>query len=190
MTSLLVLAVLFGIVAIWFVRSQADSCRWRQPPEPHRYTARARGHATYFSAICQAMSSADFQFLAHRAPAKLARRVHRERQRIAVQYAKHLRREFRGLLRLARIAGTLSPDARRVKKLERLRLATQFSWHYHILVFALYSGLLLLSQLQGLTTLVSHAAIRLDTVTKQLGERAVIASELASSLDRRRLDLV
>lgn len=148
-----------------------------------------RRHATYLPVICQAMSPADFRFLAARVPVKLVRKAHKERQRIAMLYLTELRREFRGLQRLARAIAALSPEVRAAQEFERFRLTAQFSWRYQIVLLALYSGLLLLPQLCGLSVIVSELAVRLEAATQELGERAALAAELASSLDRRGLDL-
>jgi hypothetical protein len=118
----------------------------------------ARHHATYLGVIRQAMSEEDFDFLSSRGPLPLARRAHRERQRIAMLYLRELRADFQRLLRLAGRLG-------------------------------LYAGLLLLPQLSGLSVMVSELAFRLELAMKELGDRAEVAAELASTLDRRGLDV-
>ena len=70
----------------------------------------ARQHATYFGLIRQAMSHEDFEFLAARAPVRLVRRAHQERQRIALLYIENLRADFQRLLRLASVITVLSPE--------------------------------------------------------------------------------
>src|SRR5260370_10465559 len=69
-----------------------------------------RRHATYLPVIRQAMAASDFEFLASRAPNGLARRAHRERQRIAMLYLADLRADFDDLLRLAPVVPVLSPE--------------------------------------------------------------------------------
>jgi hypothetical protein len=148
-----------------------------------------RCHATYLPVIRQAMASNDFEFLATRAANGLVRRTHRDRQRIARLYLADLRADFEKLLRLARLIAVLSPQAGASHEFEPLRLSLQFSWRYRLAVLALYLGPLLLPQISGLSQMVCALATRMDSAMTELGERAAVAANLASSLDRRRLDL-
>ena len=147
-----------------------------------------RQHATYFGVIRQAMSEEDLEFLAMRGPIRLVRRAHKERQRIALLYLAELRSDFHRLLRLARVIAVLSPEVAASHEFERLRLTIRFSWRYQMVLVGLYAGLLLLPQLSGLSQIVSELAFRMEAAMKELGERAAIAAELASSLNRSGLD--
>lgn len=147
-----------------------------------------RQHATYFSVIRQAMSDEDFEFLSARGPGRLVRRTHKERQRIAILYLANLRADFQRLLRLARVIAVLSPEIAVSHEFERLRLTVRFFWRYQMVVLGLHAGLLLLPQLGGLSQMVNELAFHMEKAMKELGERAAIASELASTLNRRGLD--
>ena len=148
----------------------------------------ARPHATYLPVIRQAMSAQDFAFLESRAQGSAVRRAHRERQRIAILYLADLRADFQRLLRLARVIAVMSPEVAASHEFERLRLSVQFSLLYGIVLAALHSGWLLMPQLSGLSAMVSDLAYRMEASMKELGERAAIAIELTSTLNRRRLD--
>ncbi|HXN52711.1 MAG TPA: hypothetical protein VN943_12315 [Candidatus Acidoferrum sp.] len=148
-----------------------------------------RQPATYFGVIRQAMSGEDFEFLAARAPMRLVRRAHKERQRIAMLYLADLRADFQRLLRLARVIAVLSPEVAASHEFERLQLSMRFSWRYRMVLLGLYAGLLFLPQLNGLSQMVSELAFRLESAMKELGERAAVAAELASTLNRRGLDM-
>jgi hypothetical protein len=148
----------------------------------------ARQHATYFGVIRQAMSGEDFEFLAARGPSRLVRRAHKERQRIAILYLANLRADFDRLLHLARVIAVLSPEIAVSHEFERLRLTVRFFWRYQMVLLGLYAGLLLLPQLGGLSQMVSELAFRMESAIKELGERAAVAAELASTLNRRGLD--
>lgn len=148
-----------------------------------------RPHATYFGVIRQAMSEEDFDFLAARGPLRLVRRTHKERARIAMLYLTELRADFHRLLRLARVIAVLSPEVAASHEFERLRLTLRFSWRYRMVRLGLYAGLLFLPQLSGLSTMVSELAFRMEVAMKELGDRAAVAAELASSLNRRGLDV-
>src|SRR5216683_3795477 len=111
----------------------------------------ASQHTTYFAVIRQAMSHEDFEFLAARAPVRLVRRAHQERQRIALLYIENLRADFQRLLRLASVITVLSPEIAASHEFERLRLSVRFSWRYRIVLLGLYAGHLLMPQLSGLS---------------------------------------
>ena len=149
----------------------------------------ARPHATYFGVIRQAMSQQDFEFLATRGPLRLVRRTHKERARIAMLYLAELRADFQRLLRLARVIAVLSPEVAASHEFERLRLTLRFSWRYRMVRLGLYAGLLFLPQLSSLSTMVSELAFRMEVAMKELGDRAAVAAELASTLNRRGLDV-
>lgn len=149
----------------------------------------ARRHATYFGVIRQAMSEEDFEFLATRASVPSLRRAHRERQHIAMLYLADLRTDFRRLLHLARVIAVLSPDVAASRECERLRLTLGFSWRYRMVGLGLSAGVLLFPQLRALSQMVNELAVRMDLAMKELGQRAAIAAELASTLNRRGLDM-
>lgn len=148
-----------------------------------------RPHATYFGLIHRAMSQDDFKFLAARSSGPAMRRAHRERRRIALLYLADLKADFRRLLRLARVIAVLSPETAAAHEVERIRLSMRFFLRYQIVLFGLYAGLLWLPQLSVLSQMVSELAFRMESAMKQLGERAAAAAELASTLNRRGLDV-
>ena len=176
------------LLLLWLLRSpqQQDATL---PAAPASFEESGRRHPTYFPVIRQAMSPADLGFLAERGSVGLVRRAHRERQRIALLYLAELRRDFEHLLHLARVIAVLSPEIKATHEFERLRLSLQFSLHYQVVLWSLRCGLLLLPQLSGLSVMVSELAARLEGAMTELGERAALAAELASSLNRRGLDL-
>jgi hypothetical protein len=186
--------LIFGAVAIvllalsWALRSPkrggpADVSSIATIDEP------VRQHATYFGVIRQAMSEEDFDFLTARGPLPLVRRAHKERQRIAMLYLGELRADFRRLLRLAAVIAKLSPEVAASHEFARLRVSLRFFWRYRMVRLGLYAGLLLLPQLSGLSLMVSELAFRLELAMKELGDRAAVAAELASTLDRCGLDV-
>jgi hypothetical protein len=187
------LIVLIGVVAVlltllfWAARAPKPG---NPPNTPNLECIEepSRQHATYFGVIRQAMSEEDLAFLASRGPVRLVRRAHKERQRIAMLYLAELRTDFERLLRLARVIAVLSPQVAAAHEFERLRLTVRFSWRYRMVLLGLYAGLLLLPQLSGLSQIVSELAFRMETAMKDLGERAAVAAELASTLNRGGLD--
>jgi hypothetical protein len=142
-----------------------------------------RRHATYFALIRQAASPADLEFLARRGSPQIARRVQRERRRVALLYLTHLREDFQRLLRLARAIAALSPAVGSRQELERLWLSWEFWWRFQMIRAGFYYGLLPLLQLNTLSHMVSQLAVQMETSMKELGERAARAVEMASTLD-------
>ncbi len=53
----------------------------------------------------------------------------------------------------------------------------------------LLTGLAPMTQLAGLSDLVSGLSVRMETAMNELGERAAAAADLASSINRRGLDV-
>jgi len=175
-----IVAVLLGLLA-WALRTprrrsvhQFDLASLEQS---------GRRHATYFAPIQQALSPTDIDFLALRASPALTRRVKKERRRVVLVYLRALRSDFRRLLHLARALAVVSPAVRTAQELERLRLAALFSCRYQIVLLTLHSGLLAPPQLGGLSQLVSELAVEMELAIRELGERAVLAGRLSSSLD-------
>jgi hypothetical protein len=176
------------VLMLWAVRS-SQSNHQPGPSCLDSIEEQARQHATYFGVIRQAMSDDDFAFLAAHGPVQLVRRAHRERQRIALLYLENLRADFQRLLRLSRVIAVLSPEIAASHEFERLRLSIRFSWRYRLVLLGLYANLLFLPQLGSLSQMVSALAFRMESAMKELGERATVAAELASTLNRGGLDM-
>lgn len=185
---------LVGVLLIlftWSVRKPARSPTTPSLPSlAGLLEACERKHATYFPQIRQAFTKTDDDFLRQRASRELARRVHRERHRVALAYLKSLRTDFHNLLLMARMIAGLSPTVAAVHEWERLRLTLRFFWQYEIIRMELLAGFTPLPQLSGLANAVSGLSVRMESTIKELGERAAMASELPSTLDRRGVNLI
>lgn len=176
------------LLLVWTLRTP------RKPParkyDPASLEQTGRRHATYLALLRQALSRADIEFLAVRGSAQLALRVRKERRKVALLYLAQLRDDFQRLLRLARVVASLSPEVGAAQEFERFRLSLHFSCRYQIVRAGLYSGLLVLPQLSGLSQVVSELAVRMESAMKDLGERAALAAKLASSApDERGVDI-
>jgi hypothetical protein len=101
-----------------------------------------------------------------------------------------LQTDFQNLLKMARIVALLSPVVTAVEEWEKLRLTVRFFLHYEIIRLELWAGFTSLPRLSGLANVVSGLSVRMESAMKELGERAAMASELASSLNRAGVDLV
>jgi hypothetical protein len=145
---------------------------------------------TYLPQIQQAFAEKDYDFLSKNASREVLRRVRQERRGVALAYLAALREDFQSLLRMARVIAALSPELAAVDEFERLRLTAKFAWQYEMIRWKLLAGIAPVPQLHGLSDLISGLSIRIEAALKELGERAAVAAELASSMDRRGLDVV
>lgn len=144
-----------------------------------------RSAVTHSPTIRRALAPADLEFLASHATGRLVRRVREERRRIVLSYLTCLRDDFERLLRLARMIALLSPEVAAVQEFERLRLTINFMWRYRLARMRVWAGFAPLPQIDGLSNLLSGFSVRLETIMKELGERAALVAEMASSPDRR-----
>jgi hypothetical protein len=179
----------FGFVAVllvlllWSLRSPKKQAY--SSLDPAAFQGPDRSHATYLSQIHRALAPADFEFLASRGSAGLARRVRKQRHRIALLYLSSVQEDFQKLLRLARVIAVLSPEVGAAQEFERLWLGVQFSLRCHMIRIRLICGIAPLPQLSGLCQMASGFAVRMETAIAELGERAALATELTSSLESR-----
>jgi hypothetical protein len=184
LTLILFIGLVAGLLLLlgWALRSPQK--QGKPTFDPGIFEESGRRHVTYFPQILRSMSREDREFLASRGGRPLDRRVQRERRRIALRYLSLLREDFRKLLRLARVIAVLSPEVAAGQEFERFRLNAEFALRYQVIRMKLHLGVASLPQLNGLTQLVSGLAVRIEMAMRELGERAALAAELASSLDR------
>src|SRR5262244_3108918 len=81
-----------------------------------------RIHVSHLPQIRQAFAKMDFDFLTERGSGALARRIGRERRKVALRYLSVLQEDFQNLMRVARVIAQLSPEIAAARELERLRL--------------------------------------------------------------------
>jgi hypothetical protein len=149
-----------------------------------------RRHMDYLPQIRQAFAETDYDFLQKNVSREVLRRVRLERRNVALAYLAALRDDFDSILRMARAIAMLSPELAAVQEFERIRLTAKFAWQYQMIRWSLLAGMAPVQQLHGLSDLVSGLSVRIETALKELGERAAVAAELASSMNRRGLDVV
>ena len=144
-----------------------------------------RGHVTHLPQIRQAFAPTDSAYLSKTAPRALVRRVRQERRSIALAYLSAVREDFQSLLRMANTIAMLSPELAALEEFERLRLTVKFVWRYEVIRMQLRAGIAPIPRLDGLSNFVSSISVRMEAAMKELGERAALAAELASSFDGR-----
>ena len=145
-------------------------------------------HATHLPEIKQALARSDFEYVRRKGFHQLEQRVRKERRQVALAYLTGLREDFQNLVDVARIIAVLSPELAAVHEFEKLRLTMKFRWHFELLRIQLWAGFAPLPELSGLANVVSGLSMRMEKAIAELGERAALASRLASSLDGRGVD--
>jgi hypothetical protein len=191
MTSMvfIFLFIAFLIAAfLWSLRTPQS--RPQQPDTLANCEPTGRSNATYLPLIRQALSSQDLDYVRARGNMTILRRTRRERRLVALAYLAALRIDFRRLLNLARVIASLSPEVDVTHETERLRLIVQFTWRFELIRLRLLCNAAAMPQLDSLGEMVSNLSVRLEAAVKELGERAALAGEIASSLDRRGLDSI
>ena len=176
------------LVSIWSLRKPGRSTI--TPLSVKVLEESGRRNVTYWPAIQQALAEADYDFVFQNGSRSLLRQIRRERRRVALAYLAALRADFQGLLEMARVIAVLSPEVVAVEEFERLRLTLRFMWRFEMIRVELWAGFAPLPQLSGLGNVVSGLSVRMERAVKDLGERAAMASALASSLDRGGTDSV
>jgi hypothetical protein len=182
---------LIGLLLVFFARSVRKS-KGLDSLSSRADAAEECGprHIEHLPPIRQAFAETDYDFLSKNAFRELRRRVRRERRGVALAYLAALREDFQSLLRMARVIVALSPELAAVHEFERVRLTARFAWQYEMVRWKLWAGIAPVRQLDGLSDLVSSLSVRMESAMNELGERAAVASELASSMDHRGLGVV
>jgi hypothetical protein len=135
-------------------------------------------HISNLPQIKQALANSDFMYLKNQGYPALAKRIRKERRRIALSYLACLRVEFEELLHLARMVAVMSPNVAVAQEVQGLRLNLEFSYRYYLIYFRLVSGIAPLEAIGGLSDMVSALTIRMETAMSELGEQAVLGAEL------------
>jgi hypothetical protein len=135
-------------------------------------------HVSNLPQIKQALADSDFIYLENQGYPVLAKRIRKERRRIALNYLTCLRGEFEKLLRLARMVAVMSPNVAVAQEVQGLRLSLEFSYRYYLIYFRLVTGIAPLQAIGSLSNMVSALTIRMETAMSELGERAALSAEL------------
>jgi hypothetical protein len=141
-------------------------------------------HISSLPQIKQALADSDFIYLENQGYPALARRIRKERRRIALSYLACLRVEFEKLLRLARMVAAMSANVVVAQEVQGLWLSLEFSYRYYLIYFRLVSGIAPLNAIGSLSNMVSALTIRMETAMSELGERALVAELLPDNRGR------
>lgn len=153
-------------------------------PVPAEFARNSR----YLPLIRQALSDEDLQYLRSRVAVGLVTKARRERKRAALAHLTALRTEFANLQALARVVAALSPEVDSADEIHRLCLTAQFAWRSEMVALRVRCNVAPFRELRNLAEMVSTLNARLEAAVKDIAERAALAGEMASALDRRGLN--
>jgi hypothetical protein len=142
------------------------------------------GHVQYIPQIQQALSDEDRQYLLTKGGAHLMKAVERERRKATGEFLDALNGEFHRLLRLASIVAALSPEVEPMQEFERLRLTAVFQCRLQLVRARLRMGSAPSRELGELSDVVSRLNVRMESAMRILGERAALAADMLSAVER------
>lgn len=119
-------------------------------------------HVVNLPQIRQALEPVDFDYLAERCDAERARRVRKERRRVALKYLEGLREDFEQLVDVAQVIAALSPEVEAKEEWKRLRLSAEFRIKYQLVRAKFILGVPAFPGLENIATMVSSLALDLE----------------------------
>ena len=167
------------LLLVWALRGGQQSRRRSGKLEDS-----VESHVQYIPQIRQALSDEDRQYLLAKGGAHLMKAVERDRRRATGEFLDALNCEFHKLLRLASIVAALSPEVEPMQEFERLRLTAVFQCRLQLVRARLRMGSAPLRELGELSDVVSRLNVRMESAMRILGERAALASDMLSAVER------
>jgi hypothetical protein len=141
-------------------------------------------HVQYMPQIQQALSDEDRQYLMAKGGARLLKAVERDRRKATGEFLDALQGEFHRLLRMASIVAALSPEVEPLQEFERLRLTAVFQCRLQLVRARLRMGSAPSRELGELSDVVSRLNVRMESALRILGERAALAADMLSAVER------
>jgi len=123
-------------------------------------------HLANLGQVRQALDPADLEFVKNRLHPRAARRLHRERQRVACRYLESLYGDFSRIMRATQLVAALSPEVKAHQEWERFRLNLEFQLKYRLLKAKFALGSTQFPSLNNLARIVSSLAMDLERVVK------------------------
>jgi hypothetical protein len=173
-------ALLLAAVLVWTLRP----AHRRRRPGGLSVLESAPRHLCNMGPIRQSQDPKDLHYVTSRGSRELAKRLRRERKDVALLYLDSLRSDFEQLLRIARVVALLSPEISGSYEYERLRLSVLFRLRLALVKFRFMFGNAAMPQLTSLGEMVTSLAIRMEAAMETLGERAVLAADVALQSER------
>jgi hypothetical protein len=167
------------LLLVWALRGGRQS-----PDASGRLEDGAESHVQYIPQIQQALSDGDRQYLLTKGGAHMLKAVERDRRKAAGAFLDALQSEFHRLLRMASIVAALSPEVEPMQEFERLRLTAVFQCRLQLVRARLRMGRAPSRELGELSELVSRLNVRMEAAMRILGERAALAVDMLSAVER------
>ncbi len=170
----ILVASLLGLL-VWAVGSGAA----RKPNASKQGTTElclACKHVINLPQIRQALAQADFEYIQKKSKAETAKRVRKERRRIALRYLEGLREDFEQLMHAAQIVASLSPEVEAKEEWKRFRLSLAFRLKYQLARTKFAIGIPSFSGVQDLAQVVSSFAVALERAVREIGIAAMGAT--------------
>jgi hypothetical protein len=167
------------LLLVWALRGGRQS-----RGTPGRLEDGVESHVQYIPQIQQALSVEDRQYLLTKGGAHLMKAVERERRKATGEFLDALNGEFHRLLRLARVVAALSPEVEPMQEFERLRLTAVFQCRLQLVRARLTMGSAPSRELGELSDVVSRLNVRMESAIRILGERAALAADMLSAVER------
>src|SRR5260221_22628 len=141
-------------------------------------------HLFNMAQIRQGMDPEDLKYVASKGGARLAATLRRERRRVALMYLSAIRLDFERALHIARVLAVFSPEVSGHQEYQRLKLSALFRCRFQLVRLRLLLGDVALPQVAKLGLMVTSLTGELEAAIAALGERSVLAVELAIQSDR------
>src|SRR5262245_17062641 len=171
-----VFALALAVLLLWSLRGTQKLRRGR-----HGLAVldSAPQHLCNMGPIRRSQDPSDFDYAVERGGKELGKRLRRERRSVALLYLESLRSDFEQLLRIARVVALLSPEISSSYEYERLRLSVLFRLRFAVVKLRFMLCDPAMPQMTSLGEMVTSLAIRMDAAMEILGERAVLAANVA-----------
>jgi hypothetical protein len=172
-------AVALLLLLVWALRGGRPS-----RDASGRLEGGGESHVQYMPQIQQALSEEDRQYLMAKGGAHLLKAVERDRRKATGEFLGALQGEFHRLLRMASIVAALSPEVEPLQEFERLRLTAVFQCRLQLVRARLRMGSAPSRELGELSDVVSRLNVRMESALRILGERAALAADMLSAVER------
>jgi len=151
-------------------------------------TLSEKRHYARLPQILQCLREDDTDFLCARGHNALARRLRRERKRIALRYLTYLEDEYQLLLETSRVLAKIAPEISVMDEFQRFRRSLRFVLCCNYLRWRLRLGLPPWDAFGILSDMEGDITLSLEAATAHIGEHAALASELPLFLENGRRD--
>jgi hypothetical protein len=177
-----ILLLTAGIAVAALLAGLVYSAGRRKPAPPNPAESLAAfsfscSHLANLSQLRQALDSADFEYVRNHLDPSTARRLRRERNRVARTYLEAIHEDFANLMRATQLVAALSPEVVAHQEWKRFHLNLEFQLKYRLLKAKFALGAAQFRSLGNLAVLVSSLAMDLERAVNESGATSLLARE-------------